>query len=65
MDWHCKYRREGIGKWKLLENKIGTFWKNILKFSNIHVKGKLNGNRFFGLYTSDYRDAIEKLDQDW
>ena len=26
------------------------------------MKGKLNGNRFFGLYTSDYRDAIERLD---
>ena len=26
------------------------------------MKGKLKDYRFFGLYTSDYRDAIERLD---
>ena len=40
-----------------------TVYRNILNYLNIHVKGKLNGNRFFGLYTSEYRDTIERLDK--
>ena len=42
-------------------NNPTTVYKNLLAYLNFVIKGKLNGNRFFGLQTKEFKDSIKNL----
>ena len=48
---------------RLISTSSTTVYRNVLSYLNIKVKGQLNGFRFFGFYSSEYKSSLQKLDE--